>query len=228
MRSFGFFDSVLDFNVWQMQRVYSYPSRGFVGVLQSLLHGAHVNTHTQEHTCTQGKDREKKGVALSCLNIGLNSSTALNISLPLLQKWRRGGARGGKRKDWEREREREMSKWRGGLRGSGETEIRTIGIVKNRKKKEEQKRIRRGRKKEERLEARESNPSSSFLCKIRLKYFGISSDKWCITADKRKRVIFLCMRSRNLWIIPAWRNLVLISLCLTLWKILSFLSKINK
>lgn len=109
-----------------------------------------------------------------------------------------GSQRRKKERLRKREREREMSKWRGGLRGSGETEIRTIGIVKNRKKKEEQKRIRRGRKKEERLEARESNPSSSFLCKIRLKYFGISSDKWCITADKRKRVIFLCMRSRNL------------------------------
>lgn len=227
MRSFGFFDSVLDFNVWQMQRVYSYPSRGFVGVLQSLLHGAHVNTHTHRSTHAHKGKTEKKGGGSVLSKYRPQQQHSLKYFIASSPEMKRGGARGGKRKDWERVREREMSKWRGGLRGSGETEIRTIGIVKNRKKKEEQKRIRRGRKKEERLEARESNPSS-FLCKIRLKYFGISSDKWCITADKRKRVIFLCMRSRNLWITPAWRNLVLISLCLTLWKILSFLSKINK
>lgn len=39
-----------------------------------------------------------------------------------------------------------MSKWRGGLRGSGETEIRTIGIVKNRKKKKDMQRKKERRK----------------------------------------------------------------------------------
>lgn len=187
-----------------------------------------MSTHTHRSTHAHKGKTEKKGGGSVLSKYRPQQQHSLKYFIASSPEMKRGGARGGKRKDWERVREREMSKWRGGLRGSGETEIRTIGIVKNRKKKEEQKRIRRGRKKEERLEARESNPSSSFLCKIRLKYFGISSDKWCITADKRKRVIFLCMRSRNLWITPAWRNLVLISLCLTLWKILSFLSKINK
>jgi len=67
-----------------------------------------------------------------------------------------------------------------------------------------------------RLKPWDSNPPS-FLCKIRMRYFWISLDNWCVMADKR--VIFLwrrCWKSLNHFSLRQL-GVVLISSCLSLF-----------
>lgn len=109
------------------------------------------------------RERERqreRGVGLSHLNIGLNSSTALNISLPPLQKCRRG-SQGRKRERFgERDEEEE-----GGPQGVHQYKG---DIVKNRQ-------LKKGRKEGEgkRKDGGGKNliPLPPLLCKIRMKYF---------------------------------------------------------